>query len=148
MKAFRFRLESALSLRSFAKQEAAMALAAATARRRNAEERLRLCQDELTTSEAELKPARGEAMTADELVRRQSSVAYCRDRVREAQDARVQAGEKEDERYHELMLARQEEEGLLRLKDRAKEAHRIEAIQADELAVEEFLNARQRSVLA
>lgn len=148
MKAFRFRLESALSLRSFAKQEAAVALAGATARRRNAEERLRWCQEKLTTAEAELKPTRGESMTADELVRRQSAVAYCRDRVREALEARAQAAAKEDEHYHELMVARQKEEGLLRLKERAKEAYRLEAIRADELAVEEFLSARQRSARA
>lgn len=148
MKAFKFKLETALNLRSFAKRKAAVAMAAATARRIAAIEHLDFCENQLTKAEEFLKPERGTALTANEMVRRQGAVAFCRERITKAKAESDKAYEAEDQCYHALMQARQEEQGLLKLKEKARETHRFEMIRQDELAMEEFITARKRNVLA
>lgn len=147
MKKFNFRLESALRLRAFHKQQAARALAQATSQRSGIEDKLRISEERLSSAEALSVTPRGGRTTADEMVRRQAAIAYFRDEVRDIGAQYREALELEDRRHHALMLARQEEEGLLRMKEKAKEAYQVELIRSDELAVQEFTNAQRRSAL-
>ncbi len=148
MKAFKFKMDSALSLRIFSRKTAAMALARATVQRAAAAEHLSICRKVLLEAESWLKPGRGVAMTADEFLRRQGSLSYCREHVRIAEEATRKAAIDEDQCCRELLLARQEEEGLLKLKDKAIEAHRMAMIRADEFAMQEFIGARERAAIA
>jgi flagellar export protein FliJ len=148
MKKFKFSLESSLSLRRFRKQEAAIALAKATHKRSGVENRLRASEGKLSETQAQAVPGRGERVTANEMLRRQASIAYYRNELKRIGEQYQTVLELEDLRYRELMDARQEEGGLLRLKEKAKEIYQVELIRSDELAVQEFVNARRGRVLA
>jgi flagellar biosynthesis chaperone FliJ len=147
MKKFKFSLEAALGLRSFTKKQAGMSLALAAAQRRKTLARLESMQEQLREAEAQSTPARGESIRVDALLRRQATVSYCREQVALAKKADTDAVEEEARCYRSFMDARLEEETLLRLKEKSKEQHRVDVIRAQELAVEEFINARKRSAL-
>lgn len=144
MKKFRFRLAAALSLRSFGKNQAALELAAASSRRLEHEQAMHAKRAELQQQSEACMPARGQSIAAAEMVRRQSSLAYLRTELEQLQTKHTQLLAKEADCRRALMQARQEEQSLLRLKQKGIEAHRLELERADELAVMEFVNARHR----
>ncbi len=82
------------------------------------------------------------------MLRRQASIAYYRNELKHIGEQYQTVLEVEDLRYRDLMDARQEEGALLRLKEKAQEVYQVELIRSDELAVQEFVNARRGSMLA
>ena len=145
MKKFRFRLAAALSLRSFGKNQAALELAGASSLRIENEQRMDAKRAELQLQGGACLPARGQTISGPEMVRRQSSLAYLRSELEQLQAEHERLLTEEAACRRALMQARQQEQSLLRLKEKGIEAHRLELERADELAVMEFVNARHRS---
>jgi flagellar export protein FliJ len=124
--------------------EAARALARAIDRRRDLEGQLQALERKLAQVSADSVPARGERVTAGAMVRGQMAAGFYREQIKQVTEQYRSAWESETNCHRELMEARQEEEGLLRLKEKAQEAHQVEVLRADERAVQEFVNAQRR----
>jgi len=144
MKKFKFRLESALSLRRFRKQQAALTLSVAIAARMRSASNLERRKAAFNEAEKNCMPRVGETVTAAEMVCREASLLSMDEEIKVSMSEWRENVESEGLCYQELMEARKEEEGLLRLKGKAKEDHRLEMERVDEQAVQEFVNARHQ----
>ena len=148
MKKFKFRLESALSLRRFRKQqEAALALGAAIAQRMRSASNLERMRVAFAEAEKDCMPRVGETVTAAEMVCREASLLLMDEEIKASMQDFSELIDAESLCHKDLMAARKEEEGVLRLKGKARESHRLEIERADDQAVQEFVNARRQREL-
>lgn len=142
MKKFRFNLDSVLTMRRFQKNQASTALSEAQRNRNRLLRQLDQAVRSQTQLEESLVSCYKTSTKASDVEHVQSVLQYQRSRVLGVQEKLQAALVNEDECRQKVLLARIGEEAMLKLRAKDKESYLREQDREDELAVNEFVNAR------
>jgi len=137
-----FRLKALLQYRKFAKTQASARLAEASRRRVRALESAARTEQLLEEMEEALMLSTRSAVKASELELLQQGLTHRREQVELARKALDAAIEEEEACRKAILKIQQEYETVLKLKERHGEQVRNEMLREDELALNEFANAR------
>ena len=141
MKKFRFKLDSVLTVRRFRKNQAAFALAEAQNKRLELTAALTAARQSVSKMEEDLLACFLTSTRAAKIIRHQNGLSFQRLQISDMERQFETALEKEDKCRDAVLVARQGEETLLRLREKEKDRHRREQEKDDERAVIDFVNA-------
>lgn len=142
-----FRLKALLQYRKFLKTQAAARLAEASRNRARAYELAARMEQLLEELEDELKLSARAATRASELVLLQEGLVHRRKQVEAAKEAFESAVAEEESCRKSIIKIQQEYESVVKLKERHHERVQCGMLREEELALNEFANARyKRSV--
>ncbi|GAB4283493.1 MAG: hypothetical protein Tsb0018_11220 [Opitutales bacterium] len=142
MRAFRFRLESILTLRRQKEDIARLSYAEAVRARVQVEEERSMLVDQMHQLEGSIAETRGKRFLASIQAGYHQSLEYARDRIKDCDRKleRIQAHEKKA--FDAYTRAKQSRELLDRSRERSWNQYKAEQIRAEEIEVEELANAR------
>ncbi len=142
MKAYRFRLESVLTLRNWEEERARTAYAQSLQQERKFIDQLRAVEQRIETDTATMRgAAAGTAAAADRAARWRHLLTLERERADTTQKL-VSARRIREQKMKLLIDAHRRVETLDSLKTRQQQAHAAEAARREEQEVDELVNAR------
>ena len=146
MKAFRFRLESLLHLRSLTREKSLKEYAHAINERRLQEERRERISQRLAQIEDSVADRRKESISGHEQANFLASIEHDKDTLTNQREITSRALAEEEGRKAAYLKADIAEKALLRLKERRKEEHLQVEEAKDERALEDVIGARYRYI--
>jgi flagellar export protein FliJ len=147
MKAFRFRLESLLHLRSLTRERCLKEYADAINDRRLAVVRSEELAAQLNQIEDRVASLRREGMSGHDQATFLSSIDHAQDMLKQQRKVVEFALTKEEDKRKSYLKADVSEKTMMRLKERRKKDHLLEQATNEERALEDVIGARYNVIL-